>query len=84
MDYKVIWPEDAIEDLRHVVEFIAEDKPIAAEKFGQKLINDSLLLAQFPRMGRLVYHLDDPGRIARVLMFWHGAQQDPPRHFDAP
>ncbi len=54
MDYRVIWDDPAIEDLRRVVEYIARDKPQAARQYGEKLVGRTLRLAQFPRLGRVV------------------------------
>ena len=52
MDYKVIWTDEAIADLRRLVAFISQDNPIAAVKLGEALIQKSMILAQHPRLGR--------------------------------
>ena len=54
MDYKVIWTDEAIADLRQLTARIAEDNPIAAVKFGEELIRRSMLLGQHPRLGRVL------------------------------
>jgi toxin ParE1/3/4 len=59
MGYKVIWTDEAIADLRHLVAFIAERNPTAAVKLGTELIEKSLLLASHPRLGRT---LREPSR----------------------
>jgi addiction module RelE/StbE family toxin len=54
MGHKVIWTDEAIADLRQIVARIAEDNPAAAVKTGEELIRKSLLLAEHPRMGRML------------------------------
>jgi len=53
MDYKVIWTDEAIADLRQLVTRTAKDNPVAALKFGEELIRKSMLLGQQPRLGRV-------------------------------
>ncbi|MEI8341183.1 MAG: type II toxin-antitoxin system RelE/ParE family toxin [Verrucomicrobiota bacterium] len=48
MDFKVLIADSAIGDLRAIVEFVAEDDPIAAARLADKLINHALNLAVFP------------------------------------
>ena len=54
MGHKVIWTDEAITDLRQLVARIAEDNPTAAVKFGEELIRKSMLLAEHPRLGRVL------------------------------
>ena len=54
MDYKVILTSQAIEDLREIVSFIAQDNPLRAEEFGVELCEKTRPLAQQPFMGRVV------------------------------
>jgi addiction module RelE/StbE family toxin len=54
MDYKVIWTDEAIEDLRELTARIAANNPTAALKFGEKIIRRSMLLGQHPRLGRVM------------------------------
>lgn len=54
MDYKVIWTDEAIADLRQLVSHIAQDNPVAAVKFGEELIRKSMLLGQQPSLGRVL------------------------------
>lgn len=51
---KIIWSLQAREDLRDIVTFIAVDNPMAAESFGFLLMSKVDLLAQFPKLGRVV------------------------------
>jgi toxin ParE1/3/4 len=59
MDYKIIFSDPAIEDLGGIVRFIARDNPIAANQFGNKLLNSVRHLAAFPRIGRVVPEQSD-------------------------
>jgi plasmid stabilization system protein ParE len=51
MDYKVVWTEPALADLRAIVERIASDNPSAARRVGEEVINHIELLARFPHIG---------------------------------
>jgi addiction module RelE/StbE family toxin len=57
MGYRVIWTDEAIDDLRRAVAFIAKDNPTAAVKLGEAIIQKSLLLAEHPRLGRVLRKL---------------------------
>jgi toxin ParE1/3/4 len=52
MDYRVIWTDEAIADLRALVTFISQDNPLAAIKLGEALIQKSMTLTGHPRLGR--------------------------------
>ena len=52
MDYKVIWTDEAIADLRQLVVFISKHNPDAAVKFGETIVRKSLILSSHPRLGR--------------------------------
>jgi toxin ParE1/3/4 len=54
MGYQVIWTDEAIADLRQSVTFIAQDNPTAAIGVGEEIIRKSLLLAEHPRLGRML------------------------------
>ena len=53
MDYKVIWTDEAIDDLRQLVAYISKDNPAADIKLGEALIQKSMLLAAHPHFGRV-------------------------------
>jgi toxin ParE1/3/4 len=59
MAFKIIWSQQAREDLRDIVTFIALDNPTAAESFGYLLMTKVDALAQFPRLGRAVPEEND-------------------------
>ena len=48
MDFKVLIGDSALNDLREIVEFIAQDDPRAAERLGEKLIARAMSLATLP------------------------------------
>jgi toxin ParE1/3/4 len=54
MAFKIIWSQQARDDLRDIVTFIAENDPSVAESFGFRLMAKVDVLAQFPRIGRVV------------------------------
>lgn len=57
MGHKVIWTDEAITDLRQLVEFIAQENPAAAVKLGEEIIRKSLQLSEQPRLGRRLREL---------------------------
>ena len=59
MDYKIIFSEPAIDDLKNIVGFIAQDNQEAGARFGGKLIASVRHLAKFPRFGRVVPEQND-------------------------
>jgi plasmid stabilization system protein ParE len=60
MAFKIVWSDQAREDLRDIVLFIARDNPPAAESFGYSLMSKVDYLAEFPKMGRVVPEAEDP------------------------
>jgi toxin ParE1/3/4 len=50
------WLDDAIYDLQALRQYIAQDKPIAANRLAKQILKAVNLLSDFPSMGR-------PGRI---------------------
>lgn len=65
--YKVILAPSAIRDLAEIVRFIALDDRVAAERFGNALIDQTKKLANFPELGRPVLDAEDLG--AREIVF---------------
>ena len=59
MAFKIIWSEQARDDLQSIVLFIAQDNPPAAESFGYLLMSKVDVLAQFPQLGRLAPEEND-------------------------
>lgn len=48
MDFKVLITDAALDDLREIVRFVAEDDPDAARRLGSKLIAAGLSLGNMP------------------------------------
>jgi toxin ParE1/3/4 len=51
VDFKRIWSETAISDLREICEFIARNSPDAARRIGNGIIAHVGILAAFPYIG---------------------------------
>ena len=51
MEYKILFTEDALADLKTILDYIRRDNPAAADRFGQALLNHIELLRTFPRIG---------------------------------
>ena len=54
MDFKVVLMPAAIRDLEEITRRLAKEDKDLARQFGDKLIDQTLPLAQFPEMGRVV------------------------------
>ena len=73
MDFRVIWTETALGDLRDLVRYIARDERTVARRFGDLIVSKVGALVRFPRIGRRVSEFGIDGSIA-VLRVWHGAR----------
>jgi toxin ParE1/3/4 len=51
MDFKVIWSDEAIADLREICSYIARDNPEAALRMGSGILDHVQILARFPFIG---------------------------------
>jgi toxin ParE1/3/4 len=51
MDFKVIWSDAAIADLREVCSYIARDDQEAAMRMGHGILDHVQILARFPFIG---------------------------------
>jgi plasmid stabilization system protein ParE len=67
MAFKIVWSEQARDDLQAIVLFIAQDNPPVAESFGYLLMSKVDLLAQFPELGRVVPEEND--EMIREMIF---------------
>lgn len=54
MDFKVLIAESALRDLREIVEFVAQDNAVVAERLGYKLLANALSLSAMPE--RFAFH----------------------------
>ena len=53
MDYRIVWLDEALDDLRKLVEDISRDNPVAARRLGEAILEQVQLLAKFPRLGHV-------------------------------
>ena len=66
MELKVIWTDPAIEDLRQIRNYIAEDNPPAAVSFGMELFKSTRHLGSFPQSCRVFQETED-GPVRELL-----------------
>ena len=56
---KVIWTEPALNDLREIIDYIAHDSLIYAERVGIRIVEAPRRLQEFPESGRIVPEFQD-------------------------
>lgn len=56
---KINWTTTALNDVREIINFIAKDSPVYAERVGISLIVSVRRLEQFPYSGRIVPEFSD-------------------------
>lgn len=56
---KVIWTEPALNDLREIIDYIAKDSLVYAERLGIKIVEAPRRLKEFPMSGRVVQEFND-------------------------
>jgi toxin ParE1/3/4 len=59
MDYRIVFSPSARSDLRNIVRYISFDAPDEALQFGRFLISHTRVLAQCPKLGRVVPEFGD-------------------------
>jgi plasmid stabilization system protein ParE len=59
MAHRVVWSERAYLDLESIANYIAEDSPAYARAVVKSVVQQTRMLAQFPRSGRKVPEFDD-------------------------
>lgn len=59
MALRVSWSRRALQDLEDVADYIASDSPTYAGIVVKKIITQTRMLKQFPRVGRKVPEFDD-------------------------
>jgi toxin ParE1/3/4 len=92
VDYEVVLTEPARDDLRDIVDFIAQDNPQATVIFRDRLIAEAEILIRFPYRGRLMRRRETVRKLVyrsylivyritesrrTILRFWHGARRTP-------
>jgi toxin ParE1/3/4 len=55
--FEVLWVEAAIRDLEQIVDYIAEEAPLAAQRLFDEVVEKSQALESLPRCGRVVPEL---------------------------
>jgi len=63
---RLIWAQQALDDFERLLEYIAKDSPLAARRFGEKLIARVELLQSYPEIGGWV--LEDRSRRYREIL----------------
>ena len=58
MDYKVIWDEEALEELGQAVSYIAQHNPDAARKTGETILQKAGTLGAFSQLGKVFRKLN--------------------------
>lgn len=56
---EVVWTEPALRDLHDLIEYIARDSRVYAERFGLHVVRAPQRLAQAPLIGRVVPEFND-------------------------
>jgi toxin ParE1/3/4 len=72
-NYKVEWAEVAENDLKSIIEYIAEDSPVNALKILKKIKQKTSSLYTLPERGRIVPELQDQGILIyreRIIPPW--------------
>ncbi|PKM09967.1 MAG: plasmid stabilization protein [Gammaproteobacteria bacterium HGW-Gammaproteobacteria-10] len=72
---KLVYTDEAIEDLKRLREFIAVYNPSAAARIATELVGKIELLPDFPKMGTPVETAPVPDsvrdRVFGILRLWH-------------
>ena len=64
---KIVWSPLAVERASEIVDYIAQDKPFAAEKWIQTIFSKAKQLRLNPEIGRIVPEIND--RLFRELIY---------------
>lgn len=59
MAHRIVWSRRAVQDLDALTAYIAADSPAYAGIVLKNIVNQTRILARFPRAGRKVPELDD-------------------------
>ena len=63
---RLIWTNQALEDFEALLDYISRDAPIAARRFGQKLIDKVELLQITPLLGSFIQ--EDESKTYREIL----------------
>jgi plasmid stabilization system protein ParE len=64
VDFKILFSDQALNDLSQIVEYVLEANPDAAERLGRSLLEHVKILQVFPYVGPLV---DEPVGVRKLL-----------------
>lgn len=64
---KLVYTDEAIEDLKRLREFIAAHNPAAAARIGSELVSKIELLPDFPQLGVPVELAPDPESVRDIV-----------------
>ncbi len=53
----IIWTENALNDINNIASYISKDSEFYAKQFVRKLINATLKLESFPKIGKIIREL---------------------------
>jgi plasmid stabilization system protein ParE len=56
---EVVWTEPALSDLHEIVNHVAKDSPVYAQRLGMRIGQAPRKLAEFPKCGRMVPEFND-------------------------
>ena len=59
MAHRIVWSRRAVQDLDSLTTYIAADSPAYAGVVLKNIVNQTRILARFPRAGRKVPEFDD-------------------------
>jgi len=59
MAHRIAWSRRAVQDLDAITDYIAADSPAYAAVVLKNIVNQTRILARFPRAGRKVPEFDD-------------------------
>jgi len=68
MAHRVVWSRRAVQDLEAIADYIASDSPNFAAIVVKKVLNQTKMLAEFPRAGHKVPEFDD-ANIREVVVY---------------
>lgn len=68
MAHRLTWSRRALQDLEAIAEYVSQDSPAYAKNVVRNVVNQTKMLARFPRAGRKVPEFDDEN-IREVLAY---------------
>jgi len=66
VDFKILFSDEALNDLGEIVESIAGDNPDAASRVAQSIIDHVKVLQYFPRVGTIISRRHETRRLVHA------------------